>query len=74
LAVAALTHCLYSVTIIIKSKYNLGGFHVRLISYRAKDGGGVMTDNTGFVALDKAAPDLPKTLRGLNTGDQDAHH
>ncbi|MFT5540313.1 MAG: 2-keto-4-pentenoate hydratase/2-oxohepta-3-ene-1,7-dioic acid hydratase in catechol pathway [Alphaproteobacteria bacterium] len=40
---------------------------MRLISYRTKNstGVGVMTDDTGFIALDKAAPDLPKTLRGL---------
>ncbi len=44
---------------------------MRLISYRATDGDdsaggvGVMVDDTNFVALAEADPDLPKTLRGL---------
>lgn len=40
---------------------------MRLISYRSNDsaGVGVMVDDTGFVALADAAPDLPKTLKGL---------
>ena len=40
---------------------------MRLISYRTDDGAGVgvMVDDTGFVALNQAAPDLPDTLRGL---------
>ncbi len=40
---------------------------MRLISYRTNGaaGVGVMVDDTGFVALDTAAPDLPETLRGL---------
>jgi len=40
---------------------------VRLISYRqnGQPGVGVMVDDTSFVALPKAAPDLPKSLRGL---------
>jgi 2-keto-4-pentenoate hydratase/2-oxohepta-3-ene-1,7-dioic acid hydratase in catechol pathway len=40
---------------------------VRLISYRTDEGAGVgvMVDDTGFVALNEAAPDLPETLRGL---------
>jgi len=40
---------------------------MRLISYRDKGVGGVgvMVDDTGFVALPKAAPDLPRSMRGL---------
>jgi len=40
---------------------------MRLISYKheGKAGVGVMVDDTGFVALSKAAPDLPDTLRGI---------
>ncbi len=40
---------------------------MRLISYRTETdaGVGVMVDDTGFVALADAAPDLPGTLRGL---------
>ena len=40
---------------------------MRLISYSADGAGGVgvMVDETGFVALNDAAPDLPATLRGL---------
>lgn len=46
---------------------------MRLISYRqnGEAGVGVMVDDTGFIALNKAAPDLPSTLReilGLNDG------
>ena len=40
---------------------------MRLISYRhnGQTGVGVMVDDKSFVALSKAAPDLPKTLKGL---------
>ena len=40
---------------------------MRLISYRTDHGAGVgiMVDDTGFVALKEAAPDLPETLKGL---------
>lgn len=40
---------------------------MRLISYhKGGDAGvGVMVDDKGFVALGKAAPDLPKTMRGI---------
>ena len=40
---------------------------MRLISYRQgeKTGVGVMVDDTGFVDLSAAAPDLPDTLRGI---------
>lgn len=45
---------------------------MRLVSYRHGDevGVGVMADDTSFVALPKAAPELPRTLRGiLEIGD-----
>ena len=40
---------------------------MRLVSYRHDDapGVGVMVDDTGFVALDNAAPDLPSSLRRI---------
>ncbi len=40
---------------------------MRLISYRHKgeDGVGVMVDDQGFVALAKAAPDLPRSLKAI---------
>lgn len=40
---------------------------MRLISYRhnGADGVGAMVDDTGFVALDKAAPGLPRSLRAI---------
>ena len=40
---------------------------MRLISYRhqGRAGVGVMTDDTSFVALSKAAPDLPTNLRAI---------
>ncbi len=40
---------------------------MRVISYRHNDtpGVGVMVDDTGFVALSTAAPDLPSTLRAI---------
>lgn len=40
---------------------------MRLISYRhhGEPAVGVMVDDTGFVALPKAAPDLPRGLRGI---------
>ena len=40
---------------------------MRLISYRhnGQPGIGVMVDDKGFVALPKAAPDLPRNLRVL---------
>ena len=40
---------------------------MRLVSYRHNDapGVGVMVDDTGFVALNKAAPDLPSNLRRI---------
>ncbi|HEX9835962.1 MAG TPA: fumarylacetoacetate hydrolase family protein [Alphaproteobacteria bacterium] len=40
---------------------------MRLISYRqgGQAGVGVMVDDKGFVALSKAAPELPKTLKGI---------
>jgi 2-keto-4-pentenoate hydratase/2-oxohepta-3-ene-1,7-dioic acid hydratase in catechol pathway len=40
---------------------------VRLISYRenGRPGIGVMVDDAGFVALPKAAPDLPREMRAL---------
>ena len=40
---------------------------MRLVSYRHNDapGVGVMVDDTGFVALDNAAPDLPSNLRRI---------
>jgi 2-keto-4-pentenoate hydratase/2-oxohepta-3-ene-1,7-dioic acid hydratase in catechol pathway len=40
---------------------------VRLISYRqnGQGGVGVMVDDKSFVALAKAAPDLPRTLKGV---------
>ena len=40
---------------------------MRLISYRqnGEAGVGVMVDDTGFVALNKAAPNLPHTLREI---------
>ena len=45
---------------------------MRLVSYTHQDasGVGVMVDDDGFVALPHAAPDLPRTLRGiLELGD-----
>ncbi len=40
---------------------------MRLISYRhrGQDGVGVMVDDQGFVALSKAAPDLPRSLKAI---------
>ncbi len=40
---------------------------MRLITYRqgSGTGGGVMVDADGFVELDKVAPDLPRSMRGL---------
>ena len=40
---------------------------MKLISYRrnGEAGVGVMVDDSGFVALSKATPDLPPTLRGI---------
>src|SRR6185437_15571399 len=40
---------------------------MRLVSYRrnGEPGVGVMVDDKGFVALPKAAPDLPRSLRAL---------
>ncbi|MDA0239740.1 MAG: 2-keto-4-pentenoate hydratase, partial [Proteobacteria bacterium] len=40
---------------------------MRLVSYRAGDevGVGVMVDDTGFVALPKAAPELPTRLKEI---------
>ena len=44
---------------------------MRLISYRHKGeaGVGVMVDDTGFVALNNAAPDLPRSLREILSRD-----
>jgi 2-keto-4-pentenoate hydratase/2-oxohepta-3-ene-1,7-dioic acid hydratase in catechol pathway len=43
------------------------GIAMRVISYRhnGTPGVGVMVDDSGFVALAAAAPDLPATLRGI---------